>query len=135
MCGECDRLRVQLREATDELDVWRRQSLADPIKGLDQVRLGVWTARLGLTTRQAAALIAFADAPERLMTRDALSPLLCRSGDVFERAVDTRIKALRRALEREFGRERPLLRTIYGLGYLMHTDVALLLKQAVGEAA
>lgn len=134
MCDQCDILRRELREAREEIAAWREHDATPTVA--DTERVGRWTQRLKVTVGQARALIAFCATPDRVLTREDLTPFLRRREDVdfYDRSVDTHVKRIRRTLEAQLG-QRVWIEAIYGLGYAVPVEAAALLKAAAGEAA
>lgn len=139
-CRECDRLRAQLAEATDELEEWRRQE-AEGARGVPEAdRLARWT--LALKTRGGLANVAmwFADHPGQLLVGDRAIELYrapvarkMRPVDEIEgyRYQNTIICLLRQALRGMHPEIR--FETVWGRGYSMSAEHAARLKQFVGE--
>jgi DNA-binding response OmpR family regulator len=69
-----------------------------------------------------ALLLAFLEAPERLLSRDYLLRATRTHGDIFDRSIDVQVMRLRRTLQR--GGQKPcLIRTVRGLGYVFSATV------------
>lgn len=74
-------------------------------------------APVTLTSGEFRLLLAFAERPRRVLTRDMLLDLAWRGdGDSFDRAIDVQISRLRRKLAR--AGEEDLIRTLRNEGYL-----------------
>lgn len=73
-----------------------------------------------LSTGEYDLLLAFLEAPQRVLNRDyLLEQARNRSADSFDRAIDVQISRLRRKIESE----GEMIRTIRGAGYLFAPDV------------
>ncbi len=86
---------------------------------IDVARLKVMrgTAPIELTPAEFHLLLTLARQPGRIFTRaQLLGAIGGDSSDVFDRAIDTHVKNIRRKLERD-PREPEYVRTVYGLGY------------------
>ena len=71
-----------------------------------------------LTAMEFDLIRAFAENPDRVLTRDQLLDLAHhRRWDPFDRSIDIRVGRIRRKLERE--PQRPtLIKTVHGVGYV-----------------
>ncbi len=100
-------------------------------------RFGDWTADLTqfilahndstqerLSASEAALLRIFLERPNRLITRDLLRDELGERGDElsFDRAIDVRVSRLRAKL-RDPSKDPKIIKTIYGAGYILISDV------------
>ena len=73
-----------------------------------------------LSTGEYDLLIAFLDAPQRVLSREyLLEATRARSVDAFDRSIDVQISRLRRKIEAE----QELIKTIRGVGYMFSPDV------------
>ncbi len=80
-------------------------------------------APVTLTSGEFRLLLAFAERPRRVLTRDMLLDLAWRNdGDSFDRVIDVQISRLRRKLARPG--EEELIRTLRNEGYLFSPSVA-----------
>lgn len=86
---------------------------------LDQRRLiGPDGEEIGVTAMEFDLLLAFADRPNRALSRDQLSQLAHnRDWDPLDRALDIRITRLRRKIEADPARPQTI-RTVRGVGYM-----------------
>ena len=76
-----------------------------------------------LTGGEYDLLLALAERPNRVLTRDMLLDLLRgRQAGPFDRAIDVAVSRLRRKLEDE-GRQAQLIKTVRGGGYVLATTV------------
>ncbi|WP_417772935.1 response regulator transcription factor [Stappia sp.] len=115
----------------------RRSATASPTAGdaepLDIARFAGWRFEPGshrlvspegeetfLSTGEATLLGALLRAPKRVLSRDYLLEHGGRD-DTLDRAIDVRISRIRKKLTRPD--EPPLIRTIYGSGYMLTTQV------------
>lgn len=73
-------------------------------------------ASIDLTAAEARLLLVFLESPQRVLNRDFL---LTRAGgeDSFDRSIDVRMSRLRKKLQA--GGDKPVIRTVYGAGYLL----------------
>ena len=74
-----------------------------------------------LSTAEAQLLAGFLERPNRILTRDQLMGE--RDVSPFDRSIDVRISRLRRKLEPD-PQNPKLIRTVYGAGYLLATNVS-----------
>jgi two-component system, OmpR family, response regulator len=81
--------------------------------------------RVVLTKGEYALLIAFLDAPLRILTRENLLQITRPHGDVFDRSIDARVFRLRRKLEQDAAAPR-LVRTERHAGYVFAVPVEYL---------
>jgi two-component system OmpR family response regulator len=73
-----------------------------------------------LSTGEYDLLLAFLDAPQRVLSRDyLLDATRIRASESFDRSIDVQISRLRRKIEAE----QELIKTIRGVGYLFTPDV------------
>ncbi|MGL4932293.1 MAG: response regulator [Aeromonas sp.] len=78
---------------------------------------------LSLSTAEFDLLKVFLDRPQRVLSRDQLLDLARgREAAAFDRAIDTLVSRLRRKLERD-PKNPVLIKTIWGGGYMLSTDV------------
>ena len=78
---------------------------------------------VSLTTAQGRLLMVFLQHPNTLLSRDRLLDLTTRPGaDVFDRSIDRQVSRLRQKLAQASGATE-LLRTVWGDGYILATDV------------
>jgi DNA-binding response OmpR family regulator len=76
-----------------------------------------------LTHKEKRLLALFLQHPKRLFTRSQLiDHLQPHDGEVYDRAIDTRISRLRKKIETD-SRSPTLLKSIYGEGYVLDTEV------------
>ena len=77
-----------------------------------------------LSASEAALLRVFLERPNRLITRDLLRDELGERGDElsFDRAIDVRVSRLRAKL-RDPSKDPKIIKTIYGAGYILISDV------------
>ncbi len=112
----------------------RRSDLQDSPKNAPQVaQFAGWTFSPGsyrllsptgeetfLSTGEASLLEALLRAPQRVLSRDYLMEHACRD-DTLDRAIDVRISRIRKRLSGEDG--QPIIRTVYGSGYMLSAPV------------
>ena len=80
-------------------------------------------AEVPLTGGEFDLLLALAERPNRVLTRDMLLDLLRgRQAGPFDRAIDVAVSRLRRKLEDD-GRHAQLIKTVRGGGYVLAADV------------
>jgi len=97
-----------IRFAGWRLDIMKRE-LADP-RGVI----------VDLSTGEYDLLLAFLDAPQRVLSRDhLLDATRARAPEAFDRSVDVQISRLRRKIETD----HELIKTIRGVGYMFTPDV------------
>lgn len=73
---------------------------------------------LALTAMEYDMLLAFAENPNRVLSRDRLLDLAHRGDrDPFDRSIDIRVTRLRRKLEQDPGKPA-VIRTVRGIGYM-----------------
>ena len=73
-----------------------------------------------LSTGEYDLLVAFLDAPQRVLSRDyLLEAARTRTSDSFDRSIDVQISRLRRKVEAE----REMIKTIRGVGYMFTPDI------------
>lgn len=135
---------VDLRELLARIKaVLRRRSaqqageptLGAPARAKHELRLGPYAVDLerrkvfdaaggevALTAMEFDLVRAFAENPDRVLTRDQLLDLAHhRRWDPFDRSIDIRVGRIRRKLERE--PQRPsLIKTVHGIGYVYASD-------------
>lgn len=80
-----------------------------------------------LSASEATLLRVFLSRPNRLITRDQLRDELNEKGDAeaFDRAIDVRVSRLRAKLK-DPPKDPKIIKTIYGAGYILISDVAAL---------
>ncbi len=97
----------------------------------EMVRMGAWTLDLAahrlrgadgdtvhLTSMEFDLLKAFADHPDRVLSRDRLLELAHhRAAEAFDRSIDLRIARIRRKIEVDAGKPQ-VLKTVRGAGYM-----------------
>ena len=124
------RIRAVLRRAGDAAD--RRIDSA----GAQSLRFAGWVleparrrllnpdgVEVPLTGGEYDLLIALAERPNRVLTRDMLLDLLRgRQAGPFDRAIDVAVSRLRRKLEDD-GRHAQIIKTVRGGGYVLATTV------------
>lgn len=123
------RIRAVLRRATDGAQ--RREgetgTLAFAGFTLDQARrrlLSPEGVEVPLTGGEYDLLLALAERPNKVLTRDMLMDLLRgRQVGPFDRAIDVAISRLRRKLEDD-GRHAQLIKTVRGGGYVLAAEVS-----------
>lgn len=77
-----------------------------------------------LSAAEARLMQAFLEAPQRVLSRDFLLTA-AGSEDSFDRSIDVRVSRLRKRLQGGDGAgKRPLIRTVYGAGYLLTCPVS-----------
>lgn len=78
-----------------------------------------------LSASEAMLLRVFLSSPNRLITRDQLRDALNERGDAeaFDRAIDVRVSRLRAKLK-DPPKDPKIIKTIYGAGYILISDVA-----------
>lgn len=135
-CDECDRLRRELREVKEELAEYASAPSSEADYG-ETARLGRWMTALRCTHGQARLIMAFAESPGRVFSRDDLTDRLRGIGwaNCLDRAIDSRMKHLRRVLRVALATEHDPIRTLYGVGYLMEAPTAASVRALVGEPA
>lgn len=76
-----------------------------------------------LSAAEARLMQAFLEAPQRVLSRDFLLTA-AGSEDSFDRSIDVRVSRLRKKLQSGTdGDRKPLIRTVYGAGYLLTCPV------------
>ena len=121
------RIRSVLRRAT-------APAVAVPVEKAKEVRFGAKWLNLEtrhlrddagsqlLTTSEFDLLKAFADNPNRVLSRERLLDLAnARDPDAFDRAIDVRITRIRKKIEADPGTPK-VIRTIRGAGYMFVPD-------------
>lgn len=129
-CAGCEALKDDLRAVRAEL----AEAKAD---GRVADRLAQWMRAFGCSMKQARLLLAFVDQPQRVMTRDRILALTIEDeacDDRMDRSADTRVKHLRKTIGRVLP-ERPVILTLYGLGYQLAEGGAEALRGVAGEVA
>ena len=87
-------------------------------------RVHVGDADLVLTAAEFDLLLCFAQAPQRVLSRDQLLDLTRgRSGDAFDRTIDMQVSRLRRRLEEAGSAAAGLIRTVRNAGYILAVSV------------
>jgi DNA-binding response OmpR family regulator len=111
------RVKAVLRRATAgaaDGDLLRRSDLTIDVGRLKVTR---GTTSVDLTPAEFQLLLALARQPGRILTRTQLLRAIGgESSDVFDRAIDTHVKNIRRKLEPD-PREPQYILTVYGVGY------------------
>lgn len=131
----CTACALRIQELEDELMAWRSSGQASLREGARLDRLALYKRRFGLTPGNAAVLLAFVDGPDKVMTRDGILTLtqpFAQDGERNDRAADTRIKHVRRALANAKVGGDAAIETLYGVGYLMTAAVAQAVREAAG---
>jgi two-component system, OmpR family, response regulator len=124
------RIRAVLRRAGDaedrRIDASTSQSLRFASWVLEPARrrlLNPDGVEVPLTGGEYDLLLALAERPNRVLTRDMLLDLLRgRQAGPFDRAIDVAVSRLRRKLEDD-GRHAQLIKTVRGGGYVLATTV------------
>ncbi|ACK52786.1 two component transcriptional regulator, winged helix family [Methylocella silvestris BL2] len=80
---------------------------------------------VALTNSEYTLLIAFVDAPQRVLSREQLLQATRMHEDIFDRSIDVQVLRLRRKLEDDASAPR-LIRTERGVGYMFAASVARL---------
>lgn len=80
-------------------------------------------AAVQLSTMEGRLLSVFLQHPNRVLSRDRLIDLCVGKEDVFDRSIDRQVSRLRGKLA-HFPRDRELLITVWGSGYLLAADVS-----------
>lgn len=135
-CPSCQALRARLRETEEELAAWAEVEALDHSDAEAVTRVSRWMEAFSLSAGNALLLMIFVDRPGRVWNRPALLRQLrnapCSQGEeVSDRAIDTRLKKIRKAMKRECG--KAVLKANYGLGWLIDAGGAAALKARVGE--
>lgn len=129
---------IDLRELTARIrTILRRRGLARGATGASctRLRFGAWDldgatrplhqdgqAPVQLTRGEFAMLTAFLQAPQKVLTRGDLLHATRGHADLFDRSIDTRVRRLRRKLQR--GLPGPeVIATIHGVGYAFRAQV------------
>jgi DNA-binding response OmpR family regulator len=73
-------------------------------------------AHVQLSKGEYTLLLAFLQAPQRILTREHLLQSTRLHEDIFDRSIDVQVLRLRRKLEIEIGTPR-VIRTVWGVGY------------------
>lgn len=126
------------RELVARIKAVLRRTSNDQVKApeTDAYAFGDWVLRTGereladkagrkvpLSTGEYNLLLAFVSHPRRVLTRDQLLDLTQhRELGAFERSIDNHISRLRKKLEAD-PREPALIKTVWGGGYTLATDV------------
>ena len=77
-----------------------------------------------LSAAEARLMQTFLEAPQRVLSRDFLLTA-AGSEDSFDRSIDVRVSRLRKKLQTAAdGGRKPLIRTVYGAGYLLTCPVS-----------
>ncbi len=126
------RVRAVLRRQGRQTEQ-RTERVRGPEKG--GYRFGVWKlerggrrlfgpngATMSLSKGEYALLVAFLEAPQRVLSREELLQLTRKLGDVDDRSIDIQIMRLRRKLEIDLDCPR-LIRTERGVGYVFTLPV------------
>jgi two-component system OmpR family response regulator len=97
---------------------WRLDLLRRELRSPDGVLINLSDGEFNL-------LRAFADHPQRVLTRDQLLDLARgRESDAYDRAIDVQISRLRRKLDGASSASDELIRTVRNEGYLFTPKVA-----------
>lgn len=122
----------ELREVLARVkSVLRRMTQPLPATPLNTVKMGCCTldlashrlydakqAEIPLTSMEFDLLKAFAEAPDRVLTREQLLDLAHNpNADVYDRSVDLRIARLRRKIEADVAHPQ-VIKTVRGAGYI-----------------
>ena len=87
-------------------------------------RVHVGDAELSLTAAEFDLLLSFAQAPQRVLSRDRLLDLTRgRAADAFDRSIDMQVSRLRRRLEEAGSEVAGLIRTVRNAGYILAAAV------------
>ncbi len=87
-------------------------------------RVLVGDAELSLTAAEFDLLLSFAQAPQRVLSRDRLLDLTRgRAADAFDRSIDMQVSRLRRRLEEGGSEVAGLIRTVRNAGYILAAAV------------
>lgn len=87
-------------------------------------RVLVGDAELLLTAAEFDLLLSFAQAPQRVLSRDRLLDLTRgRAADAFDRSIDMQVSRLRRRLEEAGSEAAGLIRTVRNAGYILAAAV------------
>lgn len=87
-------------------------------------RVLVGDAELSLTAAEFDLLLSFAQAPQRVLSRDRLLDLTRgRAADAFDRSIDMQVSRLRRRLEEAGSEVAGLIRTVRNAGYILAAAV------------
>lgn len=87
-------------------------------------RLLVGDAELLLTAAEFDLLLSFAQAPQRVLSRDRLLDMTRgRAADAFDRSIDMQVSRLRRRLEEAGSEVAGLIRTVRNAGYILAVAV------------
>ncbi len=115
----------------------RRRTPPAPLDSADKLQFSGWTIDFGqflltdaegetarLSASEAMLLRLFLERPNRLITRDQLRDELNDKSDIdsFDRAIDVRVSRLRAKL-RDPTKDPKIIKTIYGAGYILISDV------------
>lgn len=83
-------------------------------------RVHVGGAELSLTAAEFDLLLSFAQAPQRVLSRDRLLDMTRgRAADAFDRSIDMQVSRLRRRLEDAGSEVAGLIRTVRNAGYIL----------------
>jgi len=122
----------ELREVLARVkSVLRRMTQPSPAAPLNNVKMGYCTLDLAghrlydakgvdipLTSMEFDLLKAFAEAPDRVLTREQLLDLAhSPNADVYDRSVDLRIARIRRKIEADLAHPQ-VIKTVRGAGYV-----------------
>ncbi len=87
-------------------------------------RVLVGDAELSLTAAEFDLLLSFAQAPQRVLSRDRLLDITRgRAADAFDRSIDMQVSRLRRRLEEAGSEVAGLIRTVRNAGYILAAAV------------
>ncbi|MBB4154421.1 two-component system OmpR family response regulator [Sphingomonas jinjuensis] len=87
-------------------------------------RVHIGDAELSLTAAEFDLLLSFAQAPQRVLSRERLLDLTRgRAADAFDRSIDMQVSRLRRRLEEAGSEAAGLIRTVRNAGYILAAAV------------
>lgn len=87
-------------------------------------RVLIGDAELSLTAAEFDLLLSFAQAPQRVLSRERLLDLTRgRAADAFDRSIDMQVSRLRRRLEEAGSEAAGLIRTVRNAGYILAAAV------------
>lgn len=137
-CAECDRLRVALLEAKQELEAWQAYAADDDPAGPDLDRLARWRSRLKSPDQVAAVIMMLADARGRVVTKlqivDALRHHPGARVDEPNDKLGTVLVSKARAVLERFALTTAIS-THWGLGWSMDDSARRQVLGFVGERA
>lgn len=130
------RIRSLIRRTETASDVAKTDEDGDGENGDDTLAFSGWTLKVNrrelfspdgapveLSAGEFNLLVAFAERPNRILSRDQLLDIVYnREANLFDRSIDVQIGRLRRKIEVD--PKRPgLIKTIRGAGYMFNSDV------------